>query len=50
MVAPILEELSDASIHVPDPMADILAQRQPNARLEAFFTELVSEMAEDLLA
>lgn len=46
----VLEELSGATSHVPDPMADTLAKRQPNARIQAFHTELVSEMAKTLLA
>jgi acetoin utilization deacetylase AcuC-like enzyme len=45
----VLEELADSSSHVPDPMADTLARRQPNARMEAFFAELVTEMADELL-
>lgn len=45
----VLEELADSTHHVPDPMADTLARRQPNARMQAFHSELISEMAEALL-
>ena len=45
----VLEELADATTHVPDPMADTLARRQPNARMQAVFADLVTEMADILL-
>lgn len=42
----VIEELSGSSCTAPDPMAETLRQRQPNARVEAFFSGLVDEMAE----
>jgi hypothetical protein len=32
----VLEELSGAAAHAPDPMADTLRLRQPDARFDAF--------------
>lgn len=40
-----LEELSGSDKHAPDPMADTVAKRQPNARFDAFIAEQITEMA-----
>lgn len=42
----VMEELSGSQIHVADPKAETVAIRQPNPRIEAFFAELIDEMAE----
>lgn len=42
----VLEEMSGSTYSAPDPMADTLRLRQPNARVEAFYQMLVDEMAE----
>ncbi|TCL08847.1 acetoin utilization deacetylase AcuC-like enzyme [Shimia isoporae] len=42
----VIEELSGSAITADDPMAASLATRQPNARVEAFFAELIDEMAD----
>ncbi|SFL25024.1 class II histone deacetylase [Shimia haliotis] len=42
----VIEELSGSAITAEDPMALSLATRQPNARVQAFFAELVDEMAD----
>ena len=42
----VMEELSGSAIHVPDPMAETLAIRQPDARFDAFVSGLIGEMAE----
>jgi acetoin utilization deacetylase AcuC-like enzyme len=42
----ILEQLSGSPHAAPDPMADTVAIRQPNARQQAFFSDLITEMAE----
>ncbi|WP_299351910.1 class II histone deacetylase [uncultured Shimia sp.] len=42
----VMEELSGSQIHVPDPMAETLAIRQPDARFDGFVSELIDEMAE----
>jgi acetoin utilization deacetylase AcuC-like enzyme len=41
----VLEELSGAPIHAPDPMAKTLAARQPDARFDAFVTAWIDEAA-----
>ncbi len=45
----VLQEMSGSNIAVPDPMADVVAARQPNARTQAYFSELITEMATELL-
>ena len=45
----VLEQLSGSANTAPDPMADTVAQRQPNARQRAFFSDLITDMAETLL-
>lgn len=42
----VMEELSGSKTHVPDPMAETLTIRQPDARFEAFVGELIGEMAD----
>ncbi|WP_322864994.1 class II histone deacetylase [Aquicoccus sp. G2-2] len=42
----ILEQLSGSAHTAPDPMAETVAIRQPNARQQAFFSGLITEMAE----
>ncbi|WP_127114982.1 class II histone deacetylase [Shimia sediminis] len=42
----VMEELSGSAVHVPDPMAETLAIRQPDARYDAFVSGLIGEMAE----
>lgn len=44
----VLEELSSAPITAPDPMADILAKRQPDARFDAFVTGWIESAATTL--
>lgn len=44
----VIEELADSIAHAPDPMADTVARRQPNARMQAVFADLVTEMADTL--
>ncbi|WP_373635654.1 class II histone deacetylase [Yoonia sp. SS1-5] len=40
----VLEVMADSDVHAPDPMADAFAQRQPDARFEAYFDTLLDEM------
>lgn len=42
----VITELAQSAIAAPDPMAETLRRRQPNARTEAFFNGLIMEMAE----
>ncbi|MEQ9695771.1 class II histone deacetylase [Shimia sp. SDUM112013] len=42
----VLEELSGSDISVPDPMAETLRIRQPDARFEAFVAEQIGELAD----
>jgi acetoin utilization deacetylase AcuC-like enzyme len=44
----VLEELSGAPVHAPDPMAKTLASRQPDARFDAFVTAWIDEAAGQL--
>jgi acetoin utilization deacetylase AcuC-like enzyme len=39
----VLEELSGSAITAPDPMAATYAARQPNARMQAVFSDLITE-------
>lgn len=41
----VIEQLSGSATRAPDPMASALTARQPNARIEAFYEELIDEMA-----
>ena len=41
----VLEEMSGSAHSAPDPMADTLRIRQPNARFDAFTADLITEMA-----
>ena len=41
----VLEELSRAPVTAPDPMADTLAKRQPDARFDAFVTDWIEAAA-----
>jgi len=41
----VLEEMSAATIHAADPMAETLAKRQPDARLDAFVSGWIAEIA-----
>ncbi|SEP86539.1 class II histone deacetylase [Thalassovita taeanensis] len=45
----VLEELSGSATAAADPMAETVAIRQPNARMNSFFSTLIAEMAEELL-
>jgi acetoin utilization deacetylase AcuC-like enzyme len=40
----VLEEMSGSAAHAPDPMADTLVQRQPNAAMEKAFSDHISEL------
>jgi acetoin utilization deacetylase AcuC-like enzyme len=42
----VIEQLSGSPKTAPDPMADALSRRQPNARMQAFIGTLITEMAE----
>ena len=42
----VLEEMSGADIHAPDPLADTYAARQPNQKAEAFFSSQLTELAD----
>jgi acetoin utilization deacetylase AcuC-like enzyme len=44
----VLEALSGAPVHAPDPMAATLAARQPDARFDAFVTGWIDEAAKAL--
>ena len=44
----VLEELSGALVHAPDPMAATLAARQPDARFDAFVAAWIDEAAKAL--
>ena len=46
----VVQELAGSDRSAPDPMAAILAQRQPSARFDQFVSELISEMAESVMA
>jgi len=41
----VLEELSDSKITAPDPLADVLAARQPNAYLQAAYSAHLGDLA-----
>ena len=44
----VLEELSAAPVTAPDPMAAILARRQPDARFDAFVCDWIDDAARRL--
>jgi len=41
----VVEELAGSKITAPDPMGETYAKRQPNARMQAVFSELIGEYA-----
>jgi hypothetical protein len=41
----VLEQLSGSTITAPDPLAETLRQRQPDARFDAYLSTLIDEMA-----
>ena len=45
----VLQELARSDIDAPDPMAAIVAARQPSARMDGFVSTLIGEMADILL-
>ena len=44
----VMSALAASDITAPDPMEATLKRRQPNAKTEAFFAELIAEMAQEL--
>ncbi|MCK0126294.1 class II histone deacetylase [Gelidibacter sp. F2691] len=42
----VLEEMSGADIHAPDPMAETFVARQPSAKAQAFFSDHLGELSE----
>ena len=42
----VLEVMSDASAHAPDPLAETLAARQPSEQMQAVFSEYVGSLEE----
>lgn len=44
----VLERLSGSDIRAPDPFADTFAQRQPDARFDAFLNDWLDQIAADL--
>lgn len=40
----VLEEMSGAGIHAPDPLAEIFAARQPNKRMVGVYSDLIAEL------
>ncbi|WP_372612244.1 class II histone deacetylase [Aquicoccus sp.] len=44
----VLEELSGSTRAAPDPLAATVAKRQPNARQQAFFSDLISDFESEL--
>ncbi len=44
-----IQEMAGSDIDAPDPMGPIVAARQPSARMDAFVSSLIAEMAEALL-
>ena len=45
----VMEELSGSAIHVPDPLAQTYAARQPGARFDAFARAWVDDLVEELV-
>jgi acetoin utilization deacetylase AcuC-like enzyme len=41
----VLEEMSDAPVHAPDPLAPLLEKRQPDARFDAFAKGWIDDVA-----
>lgn len=44
-----IEELAGSTATAPDPMAETVAARQPDARFDTYISELIGEMASELL-
>lgn len=42
----VLEEMSGAGIHAPDPLAETFMARQPNARMQGVYSDLIGEMCD----
>jgi hypothetical protein len=42
----VMTELAQSTIAAPDPMEATLRTRQPNTRTQAFYADLITEMAE----
>ena len=42
----VLQEMSSSAIDAPDPFAETFAKRQPNARLEAVYSDMIGELAD----
>jgi len=42
----VLEEMAGASAHAADPLAETIAARQPSARMQAIYSQYLSELAE----
>jgi hypothetical protein len=42
----VLEQMSGSAIHAPDPYEQTFALRQPNARIEAVYSQMLGELAE----
>ena len=45
----VIQEMARSAIDAPDPMAAVVAARQPSARMDAFVAEVIDEMAAILL-
>ena len=45
----MIEELAASTATAPDPMAETVAARQPDARFDAFVSDQIGEMAAELL-
>ena len=45
----VIQEMARSEIAAPDPMAAVVAARQPSARMDGFVSGLIAEMAETLL-
>ncbi len=45
----MLEAMSGSAIHATDPLLDRINGQQPSARVQAFHSELIAEMAQELL-
>jgi len=45
----VIQEMARSDIDAPDPMAPIVAARQPSPRMDAFVAGLIDEMAAQLL-
>lgn len=45
----VIQEMAGSAVDAPDPLAPIVAARQPSERMDAFVSTLIGEMAEALL-